>query len=131
MMNPKYQARKKIVAGMTNAFFLLISSRNSGDRSTACQSISERCSATKYPFQVAPQGGAYPTHARPTPEVTQPQAAGRLCLRALLGEQDHGRRGREGAGHDDPERGRGGLTPEARWLLRHRGDGGKRAVRTD
>src|SRR5687767_10360462 len=84
MMNPKYQARKKIVAGMTNAFFLLISSRNSGDRSTACQSISERCSATKYPFQVAPQGGAYPTHARPMPEVTQPQAAGACaCERSL------------------------------------------------
>ena len=40
MMKPKYQARKKSVAGMTNDFFRLISSRNSGERSTATQSIS-------------------------------------------------------------------------------------------
>jgi hypothetical protein len=39
-MKPKYQIRKKAVAGPTNALFLRISSRNSGDRSAATQSIS-------------------------------------------------------------------------------------------
>jgi hypothetical protein len=39
-MKPKYQARKKIVAGTTKDLFRLISSRNSGDRSAATQSIS-------------------------------------------------------------------------------------------
>src|SRR5688572_16571387 len=39
-MKPKYQTRKKIVAGTTNDFFLRTSSWNSGDRSAATQSMS-------------------------------------------------------------------------------------------
>src|SRR5215207_343451 len=40
-MNPKYQLRKKIVAGNTKRLRLAINSLNSGDRSAASQSISE------------------------------------------------------------------------------------------
>ena len=40
---------KKIVAGMTNAFLRLTNSRNSGDLSTASQSMSGRCSAPSAP----------------------------------------------------------------------------------
>jgi hypothetical protein len=39
-MKPKYQARKKIVAGNTKLRRFLIKSLNSGDRSAAIQSIS-------------------------------------------------------------------------------------------
>ena len=38
-MKPKYQTKKKMVAGTTNARRLETSSRNSGERSAAIQSI--------------------------------------------------------------------------------------------
>ena len=45
-MKPKNQARKKIVAGITNALRFFTSSRNSGDRSAASQSTGDRCPST-------------------------------------------------------------------------------------
>ncbi len=49
MMKPKYQARKKIVAGSTQARRFFVSSLNSGDSSAACQSISEWWAAPEAP----------------------------------------------------------------------------------
>src|SRR3954454_20190562 len=57
-MNPKYQTMKKIVAGTTNARLLLVSARNSGDRSIATQSVSVRCSDTEHPLHLASVEGA-------------------------------------------------------------------------